>query len=276
MLLTLAVESITPLLRNAPGGAGKLRLEQVPRFARETLGLHGLNLSTALLAGADRATLTQLRESADKAGCPCLVLAESEPQPLASFDDDPGEAAIARMLRVLEAAAILGCSSVAVAVAEPDSDDEHVSDLAVERVKQVLRRAEKMEINLLLRPYAGLTADPESMREFIKRIGGFRIGTFPDFLAASESDDPITYLRRLTPYASSVVASAIRWVEAPGEPLGWRHEPYDLLEMVGAVSSVGYEGTLAIHYRGAENIEQSIQRTRQALEQALGMAGEDD
>ena len=44
------------------------------------MGLGGLNLSTDLLVGADRARLERVRERSDRASCSCLLLIESEAQ----------------------------------------------------------------------------------------------------------------------------------------------------------------------------------------------------
>src|SRR5262245_43840360 len=75
MLLTLNVSSLRPHLRLGPGAPAPkaepaLGLIDVPRFAREELGLHGLTISTDLLVGADFARLDKFREAADKASCP--------------------------------------------------------------------------------------------------------------------------------------------------------------------------------------------------------------
>ena len=60
-------------------GKPKLDLLDLPTYARNDLGLHGLNLSSELLAGVNRERLEKLRERADKAGCACLLLSMSDP-----------------------------------------------------------------------------------------------------------------------------------------------------------------------------------------------------
>ena len=84
MLLTLWVNALKSRMA-APGGRG-LTVLDIPKVARDELGLSGLVMTTELLAGADRTMLSRVHEAADKAHCPILVLSESRPLPLASRD----------------------------------------------------------------------------------------------------------------------------------------------------------------------------------------------
>ncbi len=248
--------------------AGTLALVDLPRYTRDTLGLYGLNISTDLLVGADHKALDKLRDAADKASCPCLVLTEATPLSFASPDDAKAEAAAERMRRVIQAAHRLGCNAAAVAIA---GDDDAASVLlAADRIKRLLQGADRIELNLLIMSGEGITKDPDKLTELIKKIGGFRIGTFPDFERASKAADPQHYLRRLTPYASALTASSLSFKPAKGDAAGFTHQPYDLAEMAKTVLSVGYQGTLAIDYRGDGNIVEGIERTKAILTAALG------
>lgn len=251
-------------------GAGRpLQLTDLPRFAREQLNLFGLNIATSMLVGADYERLDQLREAADKASCPCLVLIESEPQPLADEDEDRAEASVQRLIRVAKAAHRLGCNAAAVAVTGPDTDD--ALSLAADRLRTALQAADRLEINLLLMSHPGLTQRPDRLTELIKKIGGFRIGTLPDFQVASKAEDPSYFLRRLTPYASAVTAASVSFKEGKGGKV--EHSAYDLVEYAKVVASVGYTGTLAIDYRGEGDPTVGIVRTREILEAAMNAEG---
>ncbi|MBC7833727.1 MAG: sugar phosphate isomerase/epimerase [Phycisphaerales bacterium] len=268
MLLTLAANSLRSYLRPDRTGAQKLRLIDLPRFARDEFGLHGLNFSTDLLAGSDYERLDQVRDAADKACCPCLVLVESEPQAFAEEDDDLGDVAVDRLIRVAKAANRLGCNSMALTISGvKDADD---MDRAAERLKDALRAAERLEVNVLLGTSpSGLLALPDSLTDLIKKVGGFRVGTFPDFQAASNSADPPQYLRRLTPYAQGVTASVVTF-KAPKKGGPPAHEPYDLVEYTKAIASVGYTGTLAIEVRGEGDPAATIRSATAVLQGALG------
>lgn len=341
MLLTLTATCLKPLLAHSgKGKKGKLELTDVPHFTRETLGLTGLNLSTDLLVGADRKRLESIRERADKASCACLLLIESEAQAFGAADEATGKAAQARMIRVVEAAQIIGCSAASLRV-EADESEAALTRVAA-RLKPVVERAEKLDVNLLLAPNKGLTATAERLAELIKKVGGFRIGTFPDFESAAAQKDPTAYLRRLTPYATVVSASTIKFAENPKEatadnplpkprppmvkkpaskvappaaaaagkaakaleveedegeddadlsdeeleaalglndedepaeeeykPQYPEHTAYKLKTLVSAVASVGYDGTLAVDYRGPGDPTMGIVYSRDALQDAL-------
>ncbi len=272
MLLTLSASCVKPLLISPKGKkAGKLDLLDLPAFTRNDLGLTGLNLSTDLLAGADMARLVAIRERADRASCSCLLLVEPEAQSLTPT-------AMARLRRVVEAAQILGCSAASCRLDAPDDDASLTK--AVNALKPVVERAEKLDLNLVISPGPGLTERPERVTELLKKVGGFRIGTYPDFEAASKSKDAAAYLHRLTPYATVVSASSVKFVSSSKKILevsvqGVRegfvvHEPYNMRAMIGAIQAVGYDGPVALDYRGTGDIVQNLLMSKEAMLMALG------
>jgi hypothetical protein len=218
MLLTLNASCLRGQLLGQPGKSQPtLALADLPQYTREVLGLGGLNLSTDLLVGADRRKLEAFRERADRAGCPCLLLIEAQSQNLGTADAAAAEAAIERMHRVIQAAQILSCTAAAMRVEAPD--DDNAMQLVWQRLRKIVDRAERLELNLLISPSKGLTSKPERMTDLIKKVGGFRIGTLPDFQFAAEAagsdDEAVTYLRRITPYASAVLASTLEFSDPP-------------------------------------------------------------
>lgn len=273
MLLTLTTSMIRNLV--APRrGKPKMDLLDTPQFAHETLGLRGLHLTTDLLVGITRDRLEELRERADKVGCACLLLIEPEAQPFADRSQDKGDGAIERTHRVLQAAHLLGCNAAAIRIAGQDNDDAFAR--AVERLKHTVERAERLEINLLIAPTKGLTARPDRLTDLIKAIGRFRVMTYPDFALASQTEDPVAYLRRLTPYAGAVCASTLAF-ECEGTEADWErlatgpipHVGYDLTPLVKAVRSVGFDGALGIDYRGKGDATLGAMMSRSVLEAAL-------
>lgn len=263
MLLILSASSLQKRLKST--GPKGMALWDLPVFAREQLGLFGLSLPTAMLTGLDGKAVDRLRDAADKAACPCLVLVESDPQVMGS-NEEATEASIERMLRVLQVAHRLGCNSTALRIEAKDNEDN--LEGASDAVKILLERADRMEINILIAPHTGLTDTPKKATALIKKIGGFRIGSMPDFQAAAASagGDPREYLRHITPYAQAVVATVGSFDEAG------RHEGYDLGACIEAISGVGFEGALAIEHKGKGDAEESVLRAREALESALKTA----
>lgn len=273
MLLTLTATSLRPMLEKKRSGKVELRLADLPGYARETLGVHGINLTTGQLAGIDRSGLETLRDRADKAGCACLLLIEQDPQPLGDPSEARAATALDRLRAVLQAAQILGCAAIAVTPTGPDNDE--TIRRTAERLRKLMGPAERFEINLLISPGKGLTSTPDKVTEIIKKVGGFRVGTFPDFQAAAASPDPVQYLRRLTPYATVVSASSVQFVAPGGETASAEidapveHRPYDLRPLVEAVDAVGFDGTLAIDYRGKGDPALGVIRTRRLLESII-------
>ncbi|MBZ0172830.1 MAG: hypothetical protein K8E66_10650, partial [Phycisphaerales bacterium] len=176
--------------------------------------------------------------------------------------------------------------SASISIEAPDTEDAFES--TVDAMRQVMDKAEQLEINLLINPRKGLTADPERVTDLIKKIGGFRVGTLPDFDAAAAAEDPELYLRRLTPYASAVLATMHDFTEPePSEPdpdspgslddlaemlmatEAPIHTTFDLIPLLRAVTSVGFEGTLSIDYRGGGDGTLGVLHSRDALEAGM-------
>lgn len=261
MLLTLSAKSVWP----ASGANGASDPFDLPRWAREDLDVHGLTLQTSLLSGWALDRLERFRDAADKAGAPCLLLVEDTPMPLATEDAQKADAAIERADRVLRVAHRLGCSSVAISILGVSNPSLEV---VTPRLKAVLSKAERLELNLLLGPSKGLTESPEKLTSLIRKVGGFRIGSYPDFQAASQCDDPIGYLRSLSPYASAICAS-VQSFDSKGQ-----HSAYDIKSYVTAIQSVGYEAALTLEYRGSGDASAALRAAKSLVESCLKDDGE--
>lgn len=267
MLLALAARSLRSML---VGKDASLTLTDLPRYAHEHLGLHGLMLSADLLAGRSRDDLARLRDAADRARCSCLVLLEETPQALAAADTS---AADQRIRRVLAAASVLGCNAAGVAIDAPDN--LQALDRVAEGLKALMGEAEQREINLLILPGKGpgLTATPERLTELLKRVGGFRVGTMPDFADAAKAADMSAYLRRVTPYASAVLGTTLGFAAVDGEIDDERafveHTGYDLSAAVEAIAAVGYDAAVGLDYRGPGDPGLGLRRSREGFLHAL-------
>lgn len=269
MILTLLATPAFMKLKAPAGPAGpggKLTPAMLPAFARETLGLTGLTLTTPILAGADRDALGKVREAADRAGCPILGLVELEVHSIT--DPDKAEAAADRLQRLVQAANLLGASSVGVSLHATD-DDDAMSDIA-EVVRPILKKAERLEINLALATTSGLASKADRLGELLKKIGGFRVGTMPDFKSAHDSGDAPAYLRKLVPYASTVIAVSGKFERSgTGKNVKVVHKPYELKPLCEVLLAVGYDSAVAIDYRGTGDILEGIENTRAALQATL-------
>jgi hypothetical protein len=239
ILLTLSAGSVVPLLKaKDPRCSG---IFQVPQFVATDLQLRGLNLPTSLLTGFGLPEIDKLRDEADRAHCPVLLL--SEEPPIDFTERGPNLAkSLERLRRLGLAASRLGCPSISVRAAAPDTDAAF--EATTVGVKQALKELERYELNLLLSPHEGLTFDAGRLTDLIKKIGGFRIGSYPTFAHAYASGDVEKTLRKLAPYAPAICAS-IRGFDESGV-----HDGYKLETCVESILSVGYGNTLALDFVG--------------------------
>ncbi len=293
MLVTACASSFANKIRPPRGGQPTLSLVDLPKYIRDELGLHGMNLVTPLLAGCDRALLTRIVENADKVGCPCLSLIEPTPQPL--YELSKAEAAEDRVKRVIQAAQWLGCSSVSICVDAPIDEDAMLE--VAERLRPIVRKAEKMDVNVCISSGPGLTASADRITELLKKIGGFRVGSFPDFRSAKDSGDPGAYLRKLVPYAATVLAVLDEPSDADSrqsggataapKPKGKKAKSKDaepeaeapkapvsmgLADCVAVVDAVGFDGSLALEYTGKGDTLAVLRKAKEIVDKLTGAA----
>lgn len=289
-MFSLNVNSIRDVLKRR--GKRAVAVVDLPRYTKEHLDLRALNLSTDLLKGMGKSDLERIRDTGDKCGCTCLMLAELTPFAIGDSKSSVGDAAVERMKRVITAANLLGCNSVSMRIKGKDS--EQAFDYAVDRMKQILEMGDKVDMNVLISPMDGLTGDADRVTELVKAIGGFRIGTNPDFATAAATGDPVAYLRKLTPYAAVVNASTQGFEEPePDDSLLEKaegltgldalaaeleamsddeppvHKGYDLNPLVGAIKAVGFDGTISLDYQGKDDGTLGVMQTREAIEAAI-------
>ena len=203
MLLTLAARSLRTLV--AANGENALSLMDVPDFSIKQLDLRGMNVPSSMLAGWSLEDLDELRDRGDKAGCPCLVLVEDKPLALGSDDAAKVSSAADRVGRLAVAANRLGCNALAIRCTAPNT--EEAFDQTADELKAIMPAVERLELNLLIAPHDGLTQRPDRLTDLLKRIGGFRIGSLPDFGHAAASGDLVEALRKLAPYAGAAAKS---------------------------------------------------------------------
>ena len=259
ILLTLSAGSVTSLIGD--NGSSDFELLDLPQFAIKQLELRGLNLPASMLSGWPLDKLDRLRDQADKAACPCLVLIEDQPLAFGDPKASVREAAADRVHRLAVAANRLGCNALAIR-ADGADNDEVLERIAAE-VKSVMPRVERLELNVLLMPGQGLTESPDRLTELIKRVGGFRIGSLPTFAHAAACGDPVDALRKLAPYAGAVHATVEGFSRSGG------HKGYDLSKCVRAIRSVGFVNTLAIDYVGKTDPIKNIEKARDLLQAAI-------
>ncbi|MBL9120538.1 MAG: hypothetical protein JNL80_11560 [Phycisphaerae bacterium] len=258
IVLTLSVGAVKPLL--AAKDPRCATLMQVPEFASKELGLRGLNLPTGILTGRQASDLDKLRDLADKASAPCLVLVEETPLGFADPRPDIRNQIEERVRRLASAANRLGCRDIAVRCLAKNTDEDF--ERAAGGIKAALQEIDRFDLNVLLVPHEGLTFEPMRLTDLIKKVGGFRIGSLPSFAHAHASGDIEKTLRKLAPYAESIDATIVGFKDDV-------HQPFDLAVCVESVRAVGYVNTLALDYVGKGNIVDDLVKARGILDQAV-------
>jgi hypothetical protein len=254
ILLTLSAGSVRPLLEARDPRCPTIFA--VPQFVATDLELRGLNLPTDLLKGFGLSEIERLRDEADRAHCPVLLLSEEAPIDFVNRSGQTWATALDRLRRLGTAANRLGCPSIAIRIQAPDSEEAFEATAA--GVKLALKEIDRFELNLLIAPHEGLTFDAGRLTDLIKKIGGFRIGSYPSFAHAHATGDLETTLRKLAPYAPAIAAS-VRGFNGAGE-----HEEYSLASCIESVRSVGYGNTLALDYIGRAAAESGRKKSSKA------------
>lgn len=260
MLLTLATRSFANSIAAGESSGGPATILDLPDYAVEQLQLRGLNVGASMLSGWSLEDLDKLRDRADKAACPCLLLVEEAPLRI-DPDADEHDAVTDRIKKLAAAGHRLGCNAIALRF-EADDTDEAFETIAAE-MRAIMPAIERHELNVLIAPWKGLTHEPARLTELLKRIGGFRIGSLPSFAHAAMFDDPRDVLRKLAPYAGAIHATI------DGFDTDGNHTGLDLSLGVEAISSVGFLNTLAIEYVGEGDPTSNVDRARVILEQAI-------
>lgn len=300
MLLTLTARSLEPLLVTHARGRLKhdagvsadissgsaprfpFAIEDIPKFTMERIGLRGLVVDTSLLRGWPLDRLDRLRMQADQSGCPCLILRESMAVAIAAgAAGSAGEVdtTFVRIETVAKAAHRLGCNAFSLRPHEITSDRQF--DAAADLLRKVMDRIDRMELNLLIEPGGGRLTDPQMLIELVKKVGGFRIGTMPNFAYASRTEDYQAALRQTAPFSSAIIASCSGLESNGHECEAEAATRIDLAGSVQAIKSVGYEQILALDYYPAAHLKPSdssaaapdpvsiLDAARQTIEEAL-------
>lgn len=271
----LVTASISPFRDRIESSDDPLALVDMPEFGSSELGVRGLAVETSMLSGASVASLEGLRDAGDKARCPMLLLIEDEPLKLADADADVRAAAIERIGRLSRAASILGCAQLGVSIA--GKDGEEAFELAASTIREAMQRIDRFEVSLLLKSSPGLTAAPDRLTELIKKIGGFRIGSLPDFRAAYDTGDFNGALRRLAPYAGTILATVGK-VESGGKATRSKADPspFDVCAGLESVLAVGYQHAICLDHAGGARAVETIVDARTRIEALLAPAVEAD
>ncbi len=245
-----------------------LTLVDFPAFAAGEIGVRGVSLPASLLSGLTLPELEAIRDAADKARCPALLLLEDCSQPLADADVAVRSDATERVRRLSRAANILGSAQLGISIDGEDGEDRF--EIAASTVREAIHSINSFEVAILLEAAAGITGDPGRLTDLIKKIGGFRIGSLVDFRFAHDTGDFEGTLRRLAPYAGTIFATV--GASARGaKPASASKDvtPYDLEAGLQAVLAVGYQHAICLDHAGGPDAVAAMIEARETIERAI-------
>jgi hypothetical protein len=263
LLLTLSASSLQSRIDDEDDA---MTIYDVPEFGMSELGLRGISINASQLTGMDIDNLEMIRDRADKASCPVLLLVEDTPMQFGDPNPEVQDMIKTRITRLGVAATALGASCLGLGC-ECSDDDNHF-DNAAASLRMAMQLIDRHEVNMLLQSNKGLTASPERLTELIKKVGGFRIGSLPDFRIAHKSGEFVSSLRRLAPYAGAIFATVGKGTKKTGVT------PYSLTEGLEAILAVGYQNTICLHHEGPGDPVKTISAARDELMSALNMDDE--
>ena len=262
ILMTLAAGSLKGLI-----DSGELDLVDIPEFTMREFDLRGLNVPASMFTGCSIDVFDRLRDNADKAGCPVLILIEDSPLEFGDPGSSELQSSLDRVQRLAVAANRLGCNSLTISCSASAGNDAAFEATAA-GLKQAIALIDDYDLNLLVAPSKGMTNDPDRLTDLIKKVGGFRIGSYPGFAHAHKSGDAQDTLRKLAPYAGGIEITARS--KKGGEAT------IDAYEAVESVLGVGYQNTIALGFEGRGNPVTTLSAGRRLLAEALGQLDEED
>jgi len=268
MLLTLTTNSLRSLL--TARGQKRITAEQVPQLVADRLGLRGLIVDTQLLKGWTVEQLDALHTKADQAGCPCLVLRETNPIQL-TLDDgcentftEQDELTLQRLFTVARAAHHLGCNSLSIKpeLIDPDRGFEKTAMF----LRKVMEQIDRMELNLLIEPAEQKPAtEPGHLINLVKKVGGFRIGTMPNFAYAADTGDATSTLTQTAPFSSAILATC----ETQKKGKTTKKSRINLTGNIKTIHKIGYDQILAIDYTGKGDPFPVLDAAKEKIESIL-------
>ncbi len=190
-----------------------------------------------------------------------LIMIDGE-GPLAEADQAAREQAIENHRRWIEAARVLGCSSIRVNAAGSGAAAEQ-QKWAAQSLVALAQMDSKIQV--LVENHGGLSSDGAWLAGVMKLANHPRVGTLPDFgnfrLEGERWYDRYLGVRELMPFAKAVSAKSNDF-DAQGNCI-----ETDYRRMLPIVAAAGYRGFIGIEYEGGKHSEpEGIRMTKALLE----------
>ncbi|NIA15343.1 MAG: TIM barrel protein [Nitrospiraceae bacterium] len=261
------------LHRSMGEGKGKFPLLDMPKVAREELGIACIELSRTLVPSIEPAYLDKLsKNAADHDVYIHLIMVNAEGE-LGAAEEGARNDAVVRHKAWIDAAAYLGCKSVRVNWGGAPKDivqDALGFRSFVERSVPAMRAlcdyGDRKNVNIILENHGGASSCPEAVVQLMAAVDHPRFGTLPDFGNFPAEADKYLAVDLMMSFAKAVSAKCYDFDPHTGEETSLDFGR--LIEIV--VDKHGYSGYVGIEYEGDRMSEfEGIRACKRLLERLL-------
>lgn len=222
-----------------------------------------------------------------------LIMVDDEN--IADLDKSKRDLAVVSHYKWVDAAKILGCSSIRVNLGSIDQTGtaEEVADAALEGYGKLLQYGDQNEMNIIVENHVGHSCNGKWLAGIMKEVNHKRAGVLPDFgnfcinRTKPETRDIAGYMNtkclelydmylgveELMPYAKGVSAKTHKFDPQGNETEIDFARMFDIIKKSGFAGIIGieYEGGL-MHLQGMEGYlsnEEGIKATKQLIEKSV-------
>ncbi|HET7377449.1 MAG TPA: TIM barrel protein [Anaerolineae bacterium] len=169
-------------------------------------------------------------------------------------------AQLAYLGQAIQAVRFLGAPIIRLTLGG-ETNDRAAFDSTVSMMGSVLPVAIAAEVQLAVENHGGLSNDPDTLIEFVKRSRGDRASALGVCLDLGSFDrDPLIGIEKLAPFAFHVHAKSHAF-DAHGEETS-----IDYKSALSILKAAKYDGAISVEYEGNDDAVTGIHRTRDLIE----------
>jgi len=222
-------------------------------------------------AGKNTAYINELLIRSKDAGVVNHLIMVDDEGPLSSINEKERLIAVDDHKKWIDAARILGCSTVRVNL-HGEGDTDLRKSASINSLIRLGDFAKTMNINIVVENHGSITSNGAWMADVMKKVSLVNVGTLPDFGNFCLSDpwgtiqngcadmyDPYLGLTEMLPYAKGVSAKTYDFDEGGEQTL------LDYKKLIGIVKASQFKGYIGIEYEGNKQSEEEGVRLTKAL-----------
>jgi L-ribulose-5-phosphate 3-epimerase len=232
--------------------AGKLKQIDMPELCRKQLDIDGLELVNSFFASPQYSYCKNLLKRAKDHGVKILLIMCDGEGDMAHADEKERLQAVRNHRKWLDIAQVLGCHSIRCNAGHAEPGDAEAIKRCADSFSRLCELARPDKINVIIENHWGLSSDPDSLLEVVKRVDDPLLGTLPDFGNFPPEVDRYDAVRRMMPFAKAVSAKCHEFDDAGNET------GTDYARMMQIVLDAGYDEWVGIEFEGkADELEGS-------------------